>query len=301
MADVSIIVPVYNSEKTIERCLNSLINQTYPNFEVICVDDGSQDKSLDILKEYEKKCDKIQAYSQEHIGVAFARNFAISKITGKYLMFLDSDDWYEPEMISEMVKTIEKENTDVVVCDYYEEDFSGKEITQKENLLITGKSDINFFNMHNIDKMLWNKIFKVELLNKYNLKYPTKFEHDDTMFIYKYFAIAKTHYGLNKKLYHYVTGNKDSIMGKLFSGTNFGCEYDFIYAFDDLFTFISNLQNREYECYIKMQFIYTFSKFIKYLSPEFQENARKKVKEYVNNSPYFKTNNPADLDYIEYM
>ena len=92
---ISIIVPVYNVEKYLEQCLESLLNQTYKNIEIIVVNDGSTDQSLDILKKYSFKDNRIKLYSQKNQGISAARNTALEHINGKYVMFVDSDDWIE--------------------------------------------------------------------------------------------------------------------------------------------------------------------------------------------------------------
>ena len=92
---ISIIVPIYNKEKTIERCLKSLIEQTYKNIEIICINDGSTDSSLDKLKNIESKNNKIRIYSQENKGVGYTRNKGILLCSGEYFLFVDADDWID--------------------------------------------------------------------------------------------------------------------------------------------------------------------------------------------------------------
>lgn len=113
---VSIIIPVYNCEKYIARCLNSLINQTYSNIEIILVNDGSNDKSEDIIKEFAKNDNRIKLYNQTNQGVSAARNTGLDKATGKYIMFVDADDYIELDMVEILIKPILNENT-IVFCD----------------------------------------------------------------------------------------------------------------------------------------------------------------------------------------
>ena len=113
---ISIILPVYNCEKFLSRCLEALLIQTYSNIEVLCINDGSTDKSLQILEQYAQKDSRIKVFSQENSGPAKARNLGLAKARGDYLMFCDSDDWYEPQMCECMLKTIELENVDLVIC-----------------------------------------------------------------------------------------------------------------------------------------------------------------------------------------
>ena len=113
---VSVIIPVYNQEKYLEECLDSVCQQTLQNLEIICVDDGSTDKSLSILKRYQSKDSRITVLSQKNSGAGTARNLGMKLATGTYLSFLDSDDRFEITMLEKMVKSIEQNHSDVVVC-----------------------------------------------------------------------------------------------------------------------------------------------------------------------------------------
>jgi len=118
MPKISVIVPVYNTEKYLEECLNSLINQTYKNIEIVCINDASEDNSLKILEKYRKKDNRIIVINQKNSGANISRTNGISKSTGDYLMFVDSDDWIIPNTISELVNKIEKTNADIIKFDF---------------------------------------------------------------------------------------------------------------------------------------------------------------------------------------
>ena len=112
---ISIIIPVYNVEKYLRQCLDSVVNQTCNNFEVICVNDGSTDKSFEILQEYEKKHSNFRIYTQENKGLGTTRNVGVGYATGDYLYFLDSDDYMELTLIEEVTKIItENPNIDII-------------------------------------------------------------------------------------------------------------------------------------------------------------------------------------------
>ena len=117
MVKISVIIPVYNAEKFIEKGINSILNSTYKDFELILVNDGSKDKSLEILKKYEKKYPKIiKVFTQNNQGVGAARNLGIKNVSGKYIFFLDSDDWIEPDYLFKLYRDI-KEN-DIVISGF---------------------------------------------------------------------------------------------------------------------------------------------------------------------------------------
>ena len=120
MPKVSVIVPFYNVEKYIEKCLNSLVNQSLEEIEIILVNDGSQDSSKEKAKEIEKKFpNKIKYYEKANGGLGDARNFGIKYATGEYIAFLDSDDYVEPTMYEEMYEKAKQENADMVECDFW--------------------------------------------------------------------------------------------------------------------------------------------------------------------------------------
>ena len=211
MVKISVIIPVYNAEATLERCLNALISQTFKDFEVICIDDGSKDKSFEILKNFAQKDSRIKVFSQENSGPAKTRYNAIEKSTGEYIMFCDADDWYEKEMIEQMYTAITDKDVDIVMCDCNVIDLAKGKIQSKVSKRYALLSKIGYSNIEEdffefINAVLWNKIFKRELLDINNIKYPQKYEHDDLVFVQKYCICAKSYFGLDKKLYNYIGG-----------------------------------------------------------------------------------------------
>lgn len=127
---ISVIIPVYNGEKYIKRCINSLINQTYKNIEIIIINDGSKDNSINIIKEISEKDKRIIIIDKENQGVSIARNAGIEKASGDYIMFVDVDDWVKTNMIEQMYKVIKKENVDIVKCNSINE-FNNKATENK--------------------------------------------------------------------------------------------------------------------------------------------------------------------------
>lgn len=133
MPKVTVIIPVYNSEKYIGRCLDSVLNQTYKDFEILIVNDGSKDNSQQIIDNYkEKYSDKIISIEQENKGVAITRNESIKKANGKYVMFIDNDDYLDDDYIETFVKNIEKEDYDIVLGGYRRPTETGKIIKKLE-------------------------------------------------------------------------------------------------------------------------------------------------------------------------
>lgn len=116
---ISIIVPVYNVEKNLKKCIDSLINQDFKDIEIILVNDGSTDNSLSICEQYKLKDDRIRLFNKENGGVSSARNIGIQQSRGEFIGFVDSDDWIEPQMFSSMYTKAKLENADVILCNYY--------------------------------------------------------------------------------------------------------------------------------------------------------------------------------------
>lgn len=116
---VSIIIPIYNAEKFISKCIESVLNQTYHDLEIILVNDGSTDETLKIIQQYQNKDERIKIIDKENAGVSDSRNRGIEIATGEYIAFADSDDWLELNMIEKMVNIIEQQNVDMVRCNYY--------------------------------------------------------------------------------------------------------------------------------------------------------------------------------------
>ena len=116
---ISVIVPIYNTEKYLARCIESILCQTYTNLEIILVDDGSTDKSGDICDFYARKDNRVKVVHKENGGAAAARNFALNMVTGQYIGFVDSDDYTDIEMYQKLYEKAKQENADIVVCGYY--------------------------------------------------------------------------------------------------------------------------------------------------------------------------------------
>lgn len=243
---ISIILPVYNSEEFIKRTLDSLITQTYKNIEILCINDGSSDNSLNILNEYSKKDNRIKIFSQANSGPAKARNTGLANATGEYLMFCDSDDYYEPDMVEVMTKAITEHDVDFVMCeakvvvqqDKYDISRTQGTITYHRNLINkNGIIELDLEKKYQMNVLLWNKIFKANIIKKYGILFPNGFECDDNFFIYEYMLIAKKYYAVKKKLYNYSI-RRNSIMDLFYKRISTKHLYDKIKIHKFLFEFL---------------------------------------------------------------
>lgn len=288
-AKVSIIIPVYNAEKTIGRTLDCLISQSYKNFEAICVNDGSKDNTLEVLLKYQNQDKRIRVFNQQNKGPAKTRHFALQQANGYYIMFCDADDFYEEKMIETMIKSIEETNTDIAMCDcnIFE---SIKNITHDATknyvyLKLKGLQEVNTDTISKINTLLWNKIFKKEIIDKYNIQFPKQYEYDDDVFVFKYLSVANSYFGIDQKLYNYSIGNPNSVMGQVFTKKNKGRQFDFIYAFQDLYDFLyKNNIKQEYINFFLEKHFYKIKFFYNLLSCKDKKTCRKILFSFLNNN-----------------
>lgn len=219
MKKVSIIVPVYNGQDFINRCLNSLINQTYSNVEIIVINDGSTDNSLDLLKKYN---DKIILINKENSGVSDSRNLGLEKASGDYIMFCDIDDWYEKVTVEKAVCEIE--NYDLLKYRETRVFSDGSSIKRKENLapMLYEKEEIDIV-IRRLFDLSWAThiycfIYKTEIIKKNNIRFNSKIRYgEDANFILQYLLKVKNIKVIDEYLYNYyeninsVTNNYSSI------------------------------------------------------------------------------------------
>ena len=230
MVKISIIIPVYNVEKYLRECLDSILNQTFQDFEIICVDDGSTDKSLEILQEYKKKDDRFVILQQRHSGAGSARNNGIRLAEGKYIQFLDSDDYFEPTLLEEMYNHAEKFDADLTVC-------SSRKVDDEGNITETGSPNFPI----NIDKVpmeqvfnrqdfkdeifcllipvVWNKLIKKSFLEENHLEFPPLKIYEDIAFMHSLVISAGRIAAFNKELVNYRFNRPGSLVSTRSSHT----------------------------------------------------------------------------------
>jgi len=198
---VSIVVPVYNSSKYLKRCIDSILNQTYKNIEVIVVENGSTDSSLEILKSYGNKINIITLNTK---SLGLARNTGIEVSKGQYISFIDSDDSIRKEFIEELVNSIEYEKSDLSICGIREiHEENGEEIIREDfPYKMIEREEI----MNNLDKFDYgpcNKLYKREIIIKNKLTFPTNLKYEDVPFVLGYISSTKTISRVADALYNY--------------------------------------------------------------------------------------------------
>ncbi len=199
MPKVSVIIPVYNVEKYLRECLDSVVNQTLTDIEIICVDDGSTDNSLQILKEYANKDDRIKIIQQQNQGAGLSRNNGLKSATSDYTIFLDSDDYFELNMLEKLYNNALNENADITIC-------RSREYFDRENVFLDLKNAVhekylpnkNVFNYKDMPKHIigfcqgwaWDKLYKTSFLKKYNLEFPDIHNSEDAAFVFLSLVLA---------------------------------------------------------------------------------------------------------------
>lgn len=207
---VSIIVPVYNSENSLARCVDSILNQTFKDFELILLDDGSTDTSGKICDSYSEKDERVHVVHKENSGVSDTRNHGIEIAEGKYLQFLDSDDWITPEATGLFVRTAEENRCDMVIADFYR--VVGERVSTKGAIEQDGMMDRVSYAENMLQKpadfyygVLWNKLFRREIIETYHLRMDSSVSWcEDFMFNLEYVRHIQSIYALKVPVYYYV-------------------------------------------------------------------------------------------------
>lgn len=210
---ISVIVPVYNVEKYLSRCIDSLIRQSYSNIEILLVDDGSKDESLSICKEYEAKDSRIHVFHKENEGLGLTRNYGVEQATGEYITFVDSDDYLTLDAIDSMVKKAVETDADVVIASHYyknkkqeielsERLYCGTEI--KEILMVHMMGN-NGNQLDALSYTAWGKLYKKEIFTKNRLLFPSerKLIWEDLAFSVEAYPLCEKVYILHKPVYYY--------------------------------------------------------------------------------------------------
>ena len=270
----SIVVPVYNVENYLNKCIDSILNQTYKNFEVILVDDGSTDKSSNICDKYAKNNSKIKAFHKKNGGLSDARNFGVENTTGDYLLFIDSDDYIEPLLLEKLNNCILKGNVDLIRfgLNIIDQDYKFKFSSIEYECINNNPLDL-------LDKLISTKFLEPACFYCYNLNFfkENKFKyeigklHEDFGLTPLIICKAKSMSWINYNAYNYVQRNGSIVNSKnkdidkkkaydmLFHYDNFiiNCNHKKIdkimldYIIESLFNKAKYLENNEYNEYIK--------------------------------------------------
>lgn len=213
---LSVIIPVYNSEKYLVSCIESVLCQNYANIEVLLIDNGSSDHSRLICEEYEKKDVRVHVYSELKSGAAAARNCGISHATGQYITFIDSDDYIDKDMYCELMGMIKQYSADIAICSFHYVNESGnsmdwlepelaKYIKTKTDPVIDSRECASYFlTSRDIEGFCWNKVFKKSIIDDNDLTFEeSKMAYEDMLFVFESVLKSSKIVLCAKKLYYY--------------------------------------------------------------------------------------------------
>lgn len=223
MDKISIIVPVYNVEKYVKKCLESISNQTYKNIEIIIVNDGATDSSESICKEFVESEDRAKLYTKENGGLSSARNHGVKFSTGKYVLFIDSDDYIDEGMVEELYTNIKKEEADVSVCGVINV-YSDRQAPQcsEELYFCCEKEEFlkEYFIGQKIPGTICNKLISYEIAK--NISFPVGKIYEDAFYHFELIKYAKKYVVTTKSYYHYFH-RENSITTKPYTIKNMDC------------------------------------------------------------------------------
>lgn len=245
---VSIIIPAYNVEKYIERCIRSAMNQTLKNIEIIVINDGSKDKTQKIIESLQVEDNRIKLVNKKNGGLSSARNRGIIEAKGEYIQHLDGDDWIEKETCEELYKLAKKEDLDIVISDFYKDYDNGKLVKIKsfkfeENIILNSNICLKELSENNINVNIWMKFIKKEIYIKNNIQHLEGINlGEDLVTTPKLIGVSNRIMKKNKAYYHYIY-NPKSITNNKFSqkiGEIFIC-------FDELEKFFKDRKIENYQ------------------------------------------------------
>ena len=290
---ISIIIPVYKVEKYLEKCIESVLKQTYTNLQVILVDDGSPDNCGKICDEYAKKDSRIEVIHKVNGGLSDARNVGIAKAKGKYIGFVDSDDYIKEDMYEILINLIKEYDADVSICNLYDV-IEGKEyIRNKEN----GIKEYNRIDIlkevlldKNIQSYAWNKLYKKELFNE--IKYPIGKKYEDIGTTFYIFEKCNKVVVTSEPEYYYLK-RADSLVNNVTESTVL--DYTEIIIQRYLYTQKNIEELRKYNNYYLAKTLITAHNDIELLG-SISEKMQEKYKELYNLAFDILKNNKKDID-----
>ena len=206
---ISVVVPIYNAESYLSKCLDSIVGQTYENLEIILVNDGSKDKSLEIMEEFHQKDARIKIINKENAGVSSARNRGIEEATGKYIIFIDADDYIEKNMFEVLEKDLFQNNVDISMCGYRNVDINGNILYESspmdEKYFDSKTFKSNLFKKEYYRELICNKLFKLEIIKENNIRFREDIHiNENILFLLDFSKFAFRYSYENEKLYNFL-------------------------------------------------------------------------------------------------
>ena len=210
MSKVSIIVPVYKVEQYLARCIDSILAQTYKDWELLLIDDGSPDRSGFICDEYATKDPRIRVFHKENGGVSMARNYALDHLCGDYVTFVDSDDWIDKECLEMCVKEFKGSDFDMLQFGYRDISYDGKVL--REKTLDSQTADLKTYLKSSFLVTVWGTIFRTSIIKGNNIRFDTSLKlAEDQLFIMQYMVVANSFKSVNNVYYNYFNNSNGAV------------------------------------------------------------------------------------------
>lgn len=299
---ISLIIPCYNAEFSLEKCLKSVIEQDYPTLEIIIIDDGSTDNSSKIYEEFQRKYQRIKIIKQENAGVANARNKGIKIANGEYLCFVDSDDWVEKNYCSELYRLLISESADISIIEASYENLDGEIIFQKptssEKVFDGNRALVLLLEDKVLQSHPWGKLYKVSFLK--NINFPENLKcFEDYSTLFKVFDKAIKVVKSNEKLYHYIQ-HDDSLSHNLSPETS----YHFFLAIMETFKFCEKTKlfqnNGKIAKNMVKKLLMVLKRIIRNTTPNQMQNEKEKIRQ--SFKPFLKFSvNQIGIEYYFYL
>lgn len=211
----SVIIPIYNVENYLRRCLDSLLSQTFTDYEVLLIDDGSTDASGNICDEYVEKDRRVKVVHQKNQGVSVARQRGLDMVQGKYVAFVDPDDFVQPNYLSAMINFAESDDADLVWCDYTELHHDGEMLHSCNQNILTREELLENILEGKFSAVLWNKLYKASIIKRYGIRFDENLKTaEDILFVSKYICQVKRMKYVSQSLYNYNMVNSNSAINK---------------------------------------------------------------------------------------
>ena len=219
---ISVIIPVYNAEKVLKKCVDSILVQSYQDLEIILVNDGSQDDSLKVCENLSKSDDRIRVINQKNEGAAVARNTGLDAATGEYIMFVDSDDWIESDMFGVLLDALLTQGADTAICNFYIENAATKDSSVQRmpfpyDFYATEDIGDCVAKLDETGKFsyLWNRLYIKRIINEYHIRFEKEFTTgEDLDFNFKYFQHIQKCVILDQPMYHYIKDGTNSLCSR---------------------------------------------------------------------------------------
>jgi len=236
----SIVIPVYNVEKYIDKCLSSILNQSYKNYEVIIVNDGTKDNSIDIINKYVKKHKEFKLYNKENGGLSDARNYGLNYVTGDYLLFIDSDDYIEKDLLLKLNNILNKKEYEVIKFKINLVDEKGKLIRKEDGYKVSKKISLSDVLSQEFSEPAWTYCYNLKFFKENDFKYTKGKIHEDYGLTPLILLKTKEIYYLNYYGYNYVQRQGSIVNG---AEKNIKRANDTLYHFDSLKSIIETDSN----------------------------------------------------------